>query len=205
MSNSPLPVSEVVLADSAKTTVKYKVLSQDGRRVTLENNPCSPLIVGQSLLFAEGLSGVIIEADLAVAVAFLGREGRSTNSATKTDWLTYNDPSTAYLLVDLALIGDLDVKCTGTNTQEAGFVGWSLYDTNDSLVALGNDLFRHNTCYFKGKGVWQVGEYKLEVRSFLPFTFQPLGYALKTWQVSTPTQKLSAGSFDDYTEKLLLS
>lgn len=205
MPNSQLPVSQASAINSAAGLTRYKVITQEGRRVTLENNPCSILFLGQPVVFDNDLKGIVVSVSETTAVVQLNKVYSPVGEALQFDWLRYNHPDASRILIDLTKLGSLEVYCVNSNTSKSGFIGWSLYNQSGKLLALGNDRLKHNVCSFKGKGYWSAGEYTLVVRSFQEFTFHPLGYATHTWSVTNPVDKLSAGSIDDYSDKLYLS
>ena len=202
MSNSPAPAFNTQAARRPDGFI-YQVLSQDGLQVVVYNNTCAPLAVGQVLEFEQGVKGVVTKTSLEAALVMLN-ELVNVTVAQAYSWLPFDTMQSVRFFADPALLGSMRVVCVGTKTAAPGYVGWSLYKDQNILVAAGNDLLEHNVCQMSGGSNWGLGLYRLEVRSFLPVTFQPIAYAAQTWELTTSQPELRAGNLNDSTEKLFL-
>lgn len=202
MTISPLPVS---FASNAVTgvPVRYKVISQSGRNVIVQDDRCWPLSLGQMIVFNTNARGIVTDLlNDDTANVLLSTTTNGALEASADDWLRF-DPPRIMLYKDLSSIGSLRVVCSNSATTRSGFIGWSFYSDNQ-IVARGNDFDELHVCQFTGDSVWGPGNYRLEVRSFLPNPLQPLRYATKQWDLTESTSKLSMGGFNDMESKLRL-
>lgn len=182
---------------------RYKVLKTVGNELYLENDLCRSLVVGQRLRVDEDTFAIVtrVEGEFALAVM---TDIKSPQYVVVNDWLPGALPKSK-LLIDPALAGRLYVRCSNTLTEKPGYVGWSLYDGDRNLLAIGNDYENHNVCQLNGDGSWQLGVYTIEVRSFLPGSLQPINYASKSWYLTNTSMALTVGALNDGQTNLVLS
>ena len=197
------PASYQLTSAYSTQQTRYKILRSKDNLIYLENDSCQSLTVGQRL----NLQGLTYALVIAVnEVEATARVTKITNAqyATLGDWTNLTQP-TSMLLIPEEQAGRLFVRCDNALTEKPGFIGWSLFNSDNVLLAIGNDYQSHNICQIEGTGSWAAGSYILEVRSFLPDSFQPINFATKTWELAEPTARLSTGSVNDIDTKLILS
>jgi len=205
MSNSQLPVAQTVSFNpSDSTPSQYAVLSQDGYTVTVSNSVCSPLSIGQILTFDSDVQGVVTATTPTQATVQL-YSLISVISASPLGWFPIPTTPNLKLFYPSSLLGSLSVQCINTGTQLPGYLGWTLFDSQGNILAIGNDLYNKNICSFSGSSSWGIGSYTLTVRSFTPITLSPIRYASLTWNVLSPSPLLSAGNPNDLISKLTLN
>lgn len=193
--------------NSQDSNATYLVLSQNGYRVTLANNVCNPLLIGQLVKFkleSQDVSGIIISVTKRQAVAQLSSLVTVTQ-AVPQDWNPISDRDYLKFYVDPTLIGSMLAICSNTKTLAPGYLGWSLYSEDNQLLVEGNDLQQHNICQFEGQGSWSAGSYTLSVRSFMPVTFSPLTSTSYTWTLTALANTISVGGYNDSGSKLFLT
>lgn len=209
MSNSQAPIYLAVPASQPNSGIEYLVLAQEGYTVTVSNSICAPLSLHEVLSFtiqdkpSSTVTGVVTALTQTRATVTL-TELASVLTATSLSWVPFESTPSLQLKYPNSLLGSLLVYCANTATQLAGYVGWTLYDGSDNILALGNDLDSQNVCQFTATGIWSVGTYKLEVRSFLPVTLQPVKYGSLSWNLTSPAPLLGAGGASDTQGKLIL-
>ena len=197
------PASYQLTSAYSNQQTRYKILRSKDNLIYLENDSCQSLTVGQRL----NLQGLTYALVIAVnEVEATARVTKITNAqyATLGDWTNLTQP-TSMLLIPEEQAGRLFVRCDNALTEKPGFIGWSLFNSDNVLLAIGNDYQSHNICQIEGTGSWAAGSYILEVRSFLPDSLQPINFATKTWELAEPTARLSTGSVNDIDTKLILS
>lgn len=203
MSNNLQPTNYLTSSRYFDAPVKYKVIRSSGKELLLENDLCRSLSVGQRLdVDADSYALVTrVENELALAVM---TSLKSPAYVTLSDWTTLRNPSNM-LLIAPSLAGKLYVRCSNTLTEKPGYVGWSLYDGDRNLIAIGNDYENHNVCQINGTGSWSGEMYILEVRSFLTGSLHPVNFASKIWYPESAAPILSVGALNDGQATLVLS
>ena len=197
------PASYQLTSAYSTQQTRYKILRFKDNLIYLENDTCRSLVVGQRLSL-QGLAYALVIA--VTETEAIARVTKITNAeyATLEDWTNLTQP-TSMLLIPKEQAGQLFVRCDNALTEKPGFIGWSLFNSDNVLLAIGNDYLSHNICQIAGTGSWAAGSYILEVRSFLPDSFQPINFAIKTWELTQPATRLSTGSVNDIDTKLILS
>jgi hypothetical protein len=197
------PANYLTSSRYSDATIKYRVIRSNGKELLLENNLCRTLYVGQRLTVDTDSYALVtrVEGELALAVM---TDLKSPAFVATSDWTPLALPSSK-LLIPPTLVGKLYVRCSNALTEKPGYVGWSLYDDDRNLIAIGNDYESHNVCQISGTGSWSGAVYILEVRSFLTGSLQPINFATKTWYPENPVTTLSVGALNDGQTSLILS
>lgn len=188
-----LPTSKRVVT-SVEPMYRVAVLSQEGTEVILRNSVNLPLVVGQRVLFEEGVAGLVMEV-LETSTRVRLAEDRRVTTAYLERGLLYPEPQGVTLYGDPLELGQLSAFCRNTGTPKAGLLGWSLYRDGQKLLE-GCDYFRRDHCHYSGSGLWAPGKYLLKVTAFYT-PAQPLKAGSRGWYVETATSSLYAGQYVD--------
>lgn len=197
------PANYLTTSRYSDIPVKYKVIRSNGRELLLENDLCRSLVVGQRLAVDSDTYALVTRVENEYALAIM-TDIKPVDYVTLSDWTPLALPESK-LLIDSSQAGKLYVRCSNTLTEKPGYVGWSLYDGDRNLLAIGNDYKSHNICQISGTGSWQGAAYILEVRSFLPNSLQPINYGSKTWYPANTITNLTVGALNDGQTSLILS
>jgi hypothetical protein len=192
---------------SQRISTTYQVLSYTPPNVVLRNDKCFSLQLGELLDLNNGDICLINEVTESLAKGILIKNvGTLDNStaanASRREWLSIPQPQVVALDES---IGSLYVALINTQTDLPGYVGWTLFNSNNEPLLMGNDYANHNVCKYDSEGEWPAGQYYLEARSFLRETMQPINYVRQDIYLQTATELISIGNYSDNTPRLVMN
>jgi hypothetical protein len=196
------PAEEVFTSLNKNTISDLKVLSQDGRVVTVLGPREDFIPIGGIILFDALVRGIITAINGSAYTVLLTADRQvSTATAQKTFSSFVNQP--LRLNGEFGL-GGLQVRCSYLSTHKPGFMGWTLYGPNNSVLAIGNDFAESLTCNLISQSLWLPGNYQLKVTAFDSTNLLPIANASTSWVVTKPVSILRKGNYDDSSAVLVL-
>lgn len=202
MDNSNYPTYLKLTAENIPS--RHVVIAITDSYIQVSNDLCSALTLGQLVEFDNGAKGLVFEINDSSAKVRRLKSGANpvSNYAQSTSFLNIVQPEVVALDES---IGSFYVALLNTKTERPGYVGWTLYNSANEAILMGNDIASHNICQYQGNGKWQPGAYRLEVRSFLKETMQPINYATRDIYLAEEADLISIGNYSDNTPKLVLN
>lgn len=196
------PAKTFLKQNNAASETSYSVVSQRENMAVVLNSKSKPLSPGQLLTFENDVRGHVVSTSSLEATVLLD----SLRPVLKGKLV---ELFTAKIKTPLRLnseygAGGLLVSCDYLPEYTTGYLGWSLYGPNNTLLALGSDYPARLECSLPSLGFWLPGSYSLQVRAFSPKNLMPLANAATYWTVNEPISILKKGTYDDNSRALTL-
>lgn len=196
------PAKTFLKQDLTVSEPTYSVVSQTENKVVVLNSKSQPLSSGQLLSFENDVKGHVISTTTSEAVVLLdslrpvlkGKLVELFKAKIRNPLRVSNQYGTGGLLV----------YCDYLPEHVKGYLGWSLYGPEDTLLAVGSDYTTRLECSLPSLGLWLPGSYKIQVRAFSPKNLMPLANAVAYWTVNEPVSILKKGTYDDNSRALTL-
>ena len=196
------PASSFYKLQQVVTADTFSVISQEGTLVKVALRGTNNPEVGTILIFENNVRGIVkLVTPLSLTVVLDSPQVVTVGSQLPL----YNQLITTPIRVSSKFgFGGLSVKCNYLSTHQQGYLGWSLYGPDGSLLVTGNDLSTALSCELPIEGTWSAGRYVLRARAFSNNNLQPLATAETAWLAQAPVSIFRKGNYDDNSPVLIL-
>ena len=188
-----LPASKVLVSSFKQQYLQ--VVDQEESVAYLEIPTGYELLKGDLLTFDEVVKGVVVDLKQNYAQVFLD-SATPVRLATKQKPRLFRLPS-FYRLTAEAGLGGLRVGLEDITGYQKGYLGWTLKDSNNKVLAVGNDSKEQYHCLMPSAGLWKPGTYTLSARFFYHETLMTSKAGSVRWTVDKPLEYLRVGNYYD--------